>query len=83
VSARAPRIARALRAACISFAAPAAALLLPRAAWACAVCGFGEDQSRIAYIATTALLSALPIGLLAGLLIFLRRATRTRRRTPR
>lgn len=47
---------------------------------ACAVCGFGEDQSRIAYIATTALLSALPIALLAGLLIFLRRATRSEKR---
>jgi len=80
VSARALRIARA---ACISLAAPAAALLLPRAALACAVCGFGEDQSRIAYIATTALLSALPIGLLAVLLFVLRRATRSQRRTPR
>lgn len=65
-------------------AAPAfAALLLPRAALACAVCGFGEDQSRVAYIATTALLSALPIALLAGLLIFLRRALRSEKRTPR
>ena len=70
--------ARALRAA----PAFAVAWLLPRAALACAVCGFGEDQSRIAYIATTALLSALPIALLAGLLIFLRRATRAEKRTP-
>lgn len=70
--------ARALRAA----PALAVAWLWPGAALACAVCGFGEDQSRIAYIATTALLSALPIALLAGLLIFLRRATRAEKRPP-
>lgn len=70
--------ARALAAAALAFAAA----LLPRAALACAVCGFGEDQSRVAYIATTAFLSALPIALLAGLLIFLRRATRSEKRPP-
>lgn len=75
--------ARTLRArAFAACAAPvlALALLLPRAALACAVCGFGEDQSRIAYIATTAFLSALPIALLVGLLIFLRRVTRSEKR---
>jgi len=68
--------ARALRAA----PALAVAWLWPAAALACAVCGFGEDQSRIAYLAPTALLSALPIALLAVPPIFFRRATRAARR---
>ena len=34
-----------------------ALVLVPDWALACAACGFGEDESRIAYIGTTAFLS--------------------------
>lgn len=40
---------------------------------ACAACGFGEDESRGAYIGTTALLSALPLALVFGFVFWLRR----------
>jgi hypothetical protein len=51
-----------------------AALLVPRLAAACAVCFTGrEDETRIAFIATTVLLSALPILLIGSLVWWLRR----------
>lgn len=46
------------------------------AALACAVCGFGEDQSRGAYLATTLVLSLLPLALIGGALLYLRRRYR-------
>lgn len=46
------------------------------AALACAVCGFGEDQSRGAYLATTFVLSLLPLALIGGALLYLRRRYR-------
>ena len=51
-----------------------AALLVPRLAVACAVCFTGrEDETRIAFLATTVLLSALPILLIGSLVWWLRR----------
>jgi hypothetical protein len=51
-----------------------AALLVPRFAVACAVCFTGrEDETRIAFIATTVLLSALPLLLIGSLVWWLRR----------
>jgi hypothetical protein len=57
--------------------APLLALLLvlaPELARACAVCGAGvdDDQSRLAYLATTIAMSALPLALLGGFLLWLR-----------
>ncbi len=46
--------------------------LLPTAAAACPVCGFGEDESRGAYIGTTVFLSLLPVVLIVGFVFFLR-----------
>lgn len=46
---------------------------------ACAVCGFGEDQSRGAYLATTLALSLLPLALIGGALLYLRRRYRQQR----
>ena len=43
-----------------------ALVLIPDWAQACAACGFGEDESRIAYIGTTAFLSFLPLVLIGG-----------------
>ena len=60
--------------------AVAAALLAlaPELARACAVCGAGadEDQSRVAYLLTTLALSALPLALFGGFLLWLRARTR-------
>jgi hypothetical protein len=51
---------------------------VPEWAAACAVCGAGvdDDQSRIAYLITTALLSMLPLALFGGILLWLRRQHR-------
>jgi hypothetical protein len=60
-------------------AVPAVLLALaPEAARACAVCGAGadEDQSRVAYLLTTLALSALPLALFGGFLLWLRARTR-------
>jgi hypothetical protein len=55
-------------------------LLAPELARACAVCGAGadEDQSRTAYLLTTLVLSALPLAMLGGVLLWLRRQHRRR-----
>ena len=59
----------------IRFASFSAIVLafLPTAAAACPVCGFGEDESRSAYIGTTLFLSALPPALGGGFVFFVRR----------
>ena len=57
-------------------------VLVPELARACAVCGAGadEDASRIAYLVTTIALSALPLVMLGGFLLWLRaRARRAQR----
>lgn len=52
-------------------------LALPRAAEACAVCTGGEnEQSAIAFRYATAVLSLLPIGLIGGGMLWLRRRLR-------
>jgi len=54
-----------------------AALLLPRLAAACSVCFTGRaDETRIAFLATTGFLSALPILLIGSLVWWLRRRAR-------
>jgi hypothetical protein len=51
-----------------------ATLFVPQMATACAVCFTGRaDETRIAFIATTALLTALPILLIGSLVWWLRR----------
>jgi len=52
-----------------------AAILLaaaPRAAHACAVCFDPRAENRIAFLATTAFLSFLPLGLVASVVLWLR-----------
>ena len=56
----------------------AAGVLLPAACEACAVCGAGGDRNRLAFFWTTVFLSLLPLGMLAGGAVFLRRAMRRR-----
>jgi ABC-type spermidine/putrescine transport system permease subunit II len=53
------------------------ALLMPRLAAACAVCFTGRaDETRIAFLVTTGLLSALPILLIGSLIWWIRRRAR-------
>ena len=42
--------------------------MLPAVATACAVCSDGEKQNAMAFFWTTVLLTALPLGLLGGLI---------------
>jgi hypothetical protein len=59
-----------------------ALVALPDFASACAVCGAGvdDDQSRIAYLLTTAALSLLPLALFGGFVLWVRRQLRRQRR---
>lgn len=47
-------------------------LFLADGALACPVCGFGQDKARGAFIATTALLTFLPLGMIGGIIVWLR-----------
>lgn len=49
-----------------------AVLLLPGAAQACAVCGPGTEESRVAFIVTTGILTALPLVMIGGVFWWLR-----------
>ena len=55
-----------------------ALVAVPELAAACAVCGAGvdDDQSRVAYLITSAVLSVLPLALFGGFLLWLRRQHR-------
>ena len=48
-------------------------LLLPEVAEACAVCFSGKEETRATYVGTTVFLSALPIAILVGLGMMVRR----------
>lgn len=54
-------------------AAAALIALAPGAAEACAVCFSGREEGRAAYLATTLLMTLLPLGLIGGLVWWLRR----------
>ena len=56
--------------------------LAPELAHACAVCGAAvdDDQSRVAYLITSAVLSVLPLALLGGFLLWLRAKSRRQSR---
>ena len=62
----------------IALAAAALLLVAPALAEACAVCNASKNEaSRIAFLVTTAFLSLLPLGLIAGVLFWLRSSIRT------
>lgn len=48
-------------------------LLLPEAAHACPVCFDARDENRQAFLATTVLLSLLPLGMVGGVGFWMRR----------
>jgi hypothetical protein len=49
----------------------------PAALHACAVCFDAKEANRAAFLATTVFMSLLPLGLAAGLVLWLRRRART------
>jgi high-affinity Fe2+/Pb2+ permease len=57
----------------LAVAAAALIALAPGAAEACAVCFSGREEGRAAYLATTLLMTLLPLGLIGGLVWWLRR----------
>jgi hypothetical protein len=68
---------RTLRLAWLVPAAMCLALAVADPAAACAVCTGGQtDQVRYAFLWTTGLLSALPLGLIGGVVWFVRRRAR-------
>jgi hypothetical protein len=50
--------------------------VLPDVALACPVCFDGRDENRQAFLATTAFMSLLPLGMVAGTGLWIRRRTR-------
>ena len=55
-----------------------ALVLLPDAAHACAVCFDASDENRQAFIATTAFLTLLPLGMVGGAGLWIRHRVRER-----
>jgi cbb3-type cytochrome oxidase subunit 3 len=67
-----PRVARWLAAATVT-----AILWSPRVVWACPVCTAGRDEAnRVAFIATTAFLTFLPLLMVGGVIWWLFRRAR-------
>ena len=69
-----------IRRTALSVAAPLVAVGLlatfPEVAHACPVCFDRDDEARIAFLATTGLLTLVPLGLVAGTGLWLRRRAR-------
>ena len=66
------------RAAVVFVLSAAALILLPEAVAACPVCFDARDENRQAFLATTAFLSLLPLGMVAGTGLWIRKRTRER-----
>jgi len=65
-----------MRAVFVVVLALALVVLLPEAAWACPVCFDSSDENRQAFIATTVFLSLLPLGMVAGAGLYVRKRSR-------
>ena len=65
-----------MRAAFVVVLALALVALLPEAAWACPVCFDSSDENRQAFLATTIFLSLLPLGMVAGAGMYVRKRSR-------
>ena len=72
-------LARALMA---GLAAVALLALLPEAVAACPVCFDSSDENRMAFLATTAFLSLLPLGMVAGAGLYIRKRSKERGEDP-
>ena len=63
--------------AALSLAAAAVLLvLLPESVSACPVCFDSSDENRMAFLATTAFLSLVPLGLVAGTGLYIRKRSK-------
>jgi hypothetical protein len=62
----------------IPLLAVVAIVAFPDAVHACAVCFDASDENREAFLVTTAFLSLLPLGMVAGTGVWLRRRVRER-----
>jgi hypothetical protein len=60
----------------ITFFALLLLVVLPDAAQACAVCFDASDENRRAFLATTAFLSLLPLGMVGGVGLWIRKRSR-------
>ncbi len=56
--------------------------VFPEGVAACPVCFDSSDENRMAFIATTAFLSLLPLGMVAGAGLWLRKKTKERGDDP-
>lgn len=66
----------------VTVAAVLAAALLPETAHACAVCFSATDENRQAFLATTAFLTLLPLGMVSGAGLWLRHRAKERDAHP-
>lgn len=55
---------------------------LPAEVWACAVCFDPREENRFAFLATTIFLSLVPLGMVGGVSLWLRRRARQLRGLP-
>lgn len=53
-------------------------VVLPEAVAACPVCFDSSDENRMAFLATTAFLSLLPLGMVAGAGLYIRKRSQER-----
>ncbi len=51
-------------------------LLAGQTAQACSVCVVGKEEARVAYYATTALMSLLPLGMIGGVVFYIAKKSR-------
>lgn len=64
------------RATVVAVGALVLVVLLPEAAHACPVCFDSSDENRQAFLVTTAFLSLLPLGMVAGAGLWIRKRAR-------
>ena len=57
-------------------------VVLPDVAYACPVCFDPREENRVAFLATTAFLSLVPLGMVGGLGMWLRRRARELKGVP-
>lgn len=60
----------------------ALAAVAPADVWACAVCFDPREENRFAFLATTIFLSLVPLGMVGGVGLWLRRRARQLRGLP-
>tara|TARA_B100000902_G_C26872312_1_gene698328 strand:- start:249 stop:479 length:231 start_codon:yes stop_codon:yes gene_type:complete len=53
-----------------------ALIIAASTSYSCAVCGFGDDPAREAFILTTGILTAVPLLFIGGLIFLLRKKIR-------